>query len=793
MTHTPAARGAIEPNDRSIAFLIFGFLLAWYLFTYTGVIQSSDGLAMFATVESMVRYGGIDSNQLLWMDLQQGSYGVDGSLYSRKGVGMPLLAFPLVWLAKQWSIVGLVQAALLLNPLLTAWTGGLLYRTGRRLAWRRTTAIAVALIFGLATMAWPYTQTFFSDPVCAFGLFAAAYGLFAYSQTGLKRYLLSAGLAWAIAYLARTVNLLTLPVYLAGLIMVLHNQALRRGQHFALSGAGLRYAFASYWRPVTSFMIPVVGAGLLSLYWNWTRYGHIFETGYAESERFDAIWWFGIFGQLFSPGRGLFWYNPILLLAIPGAIWFWRNQRRIFWVTSALVAIYVLTYGKWYMWHGGFSWGPRFLVPMLPFLSLLVGPIWDFLIAEKRWGLAGRIGVGLLLALSIAIQWLGMLVPFSLVQEELAAAVQPLFASETFTQWAYSPLVRQWSYLTPENIHLAWWQAGMQSGGVNWLALLMPLSAVVVGLVVLMRQLRLRDAADVANTPGNWIYGGALFIIALAILTYYLPFLSSADLRAMAGRIEGDEEASDAILFLQPEQTQQFANAYHGNLATYGLFPVGELNPGDKEWLNHWRQDETRLWVVPDYTPPEQSGWERALRSEEYLLSEGRPLGDGGGRMAFYAMGEAYDMQRTGIATIFGDPDAGVPVTSENSWIQLDSTAVTSQVSAGGELLLTLFWRSLQPVNDDYHVFVHLLNQSNEKIAQRDGQPVQWMRPTSTWQAGEQIVDHYGMRLPDDLPPGRYRVDVGLYDPVSGQRLPISAGPQDYAIEVGPIEVLAAR
>ena len=72
MTHTPVARGAIEPNDRSIAFLIFGFLLAWYLFTYTGVIQSSDGLAMFATVESMVRYGGIDSNQLLWMDLQQG-------------------------------------------------------------------------------------------------------------------------------------------------------------------------------------------------------------------------------------------------------------------------------------------------------------------------------------------------------------------------------------------------------------------------------------------------------------------------------------------------------------------------------------------------------------------------------------------------------------------------------------------------------------------------------------------------------------------------------------------------
>ncbi len=793
MTHTSEPIREIEPNDRSIAFLIFGFLLAWYLFTYTGVIQSSDGLAMFATVESMARRGAIDSNQLLWMDLQQGSYGVDGSLYSRKGLGMPLLAFPLVWLAKQWSIVGLVQAALLLNPILTAWTGGLLYRTGRRLGWRRTVAIGVALIFGLGTMAWPYTQTFFSDPVCAFGLFAAAYGLLAYSQTGYKRYLLGGGLAWGIAYLARVINLLTLPVYLAGLILVLHNHAVREGYRFDFSMQGARFAAARYWRPVTSFLIPILAAGLLSLWWNYVRYGHIFESGYAESERFDAVWWFGVFGQLFSPGRGLFWYNPILLLAIPGAFWFWRNQRRIFWVTVALIAIYVLTYGKWYMWHGGYSWGPRFLVPILPFMAMFVGPIWADLFQEKRWGAAGRIGVAALLAISIGVQWLGMLVPFSLVQDWLAATVEPLFAPETFTQWRYSPLVRQWEYLTPENIHLAWWRAGYQSGGINWLALLMPLSAVLAGLIVLRRQVRLREAADVVNTPGNWIYSGALALIALAILTYYQPILSSADMRAMADRIAEGERPGDAILFLQPDQTQQFANTYHGDLATFGFFQTTELDARSMAWLDRLRAEERRLWVVPDYLPPEQSGWERPLRAEEYLLVDGRPTGPEGNRQALYAMGNAYSMPVTGIATIFGDPGAEPPVTQENGWIQLDGYAVTTEVAAGGELLLSLFWRTLQPVDGDYQVFVHFLDWNDDKIAQRDGQPVQWMRPTSTWQLGERITDHYAMLLPDDLPSGRYRINVGLYDPVTGQRLPISAGPQDYAIEVGPIEVTVER
>ena len=188
----------LTQNDRSVAFFVFGFLLACYLLTYSGVIQSSDGLSMFATAENIVRRGEVDSNQLLWMGLQQGSFGPDGDLYGRKGLGMVLLALPLVWFAQWWEQIGMARAALLLNPLLTAFTGALIYRLGCRLGWNRAAALFTALSFGLGTFAWPYTQEFFSDPVCGWGLFAAFYGLYSYRSHGEKTYLFWGGVAWGL-------------------------------------------------------------------------------------------------------------------------------------------------------------------------------------------------------------------------------------------------------------------------------------------------------------------------------------------------------------------------------------------------------------------------------------------------------------------------------------------------------------------------------------------------------------------------------------------------------------------
>jgi hypothetical protein len=109
--------------------------------------------------------------------------------------------------------------------------------------------------------------------------------------------------------------------------------------------------------------------------------------------------------------------------------------------------------------------------------------------------------------------------------------------------------------------------------------------------------------------------------------------------------------------------------------------------------------------------------------------------------------------------------------------MELTSCAFEPSPSAPAEVLhVSLSWRSLHSTESDYTVFVHLIDESERVWAQHDGRPVGGSRPTSSWQPGEEITDHHGLALPADLPPGEYRLAVGLYDVATGERLPIEPG-----------------
>ncbi|MBI3958455.1 MAG: hypothetical protein HY328_06570 [Chloroflexi bacterium] len=777
-----------EPNpltrgERRIAFLVAALLFACYLLTYTGLIQSSDGLAMFAATESIARRGEVDTNQLLWMGLQQGSFGPDGELYSRKGLGMTLLALPLVWLARLWPAVGLTQTALLLNPLLTAWTGGLLYLAVVRLGWSRFAGIATALAYGLATLAWPYTQTFFSDPLAGWGLFAALYWLLAFQQEKHKHILVWAGLAWGLAYLSRSINLVTLPVYGLALAALLAEEKgtatgdWRLGTRLParrLLFAVRRSLVADHLREWILFASPILAAGLLSLWWNWLRFGNLLDSGYVESEVFNGDWLFGLVGLLVSPGRGILWYSPVLLLVPLGIGWFWRRGRWLLISSGVVALLYWLLYAKWYMWHGGYSWGPRFLVPVLPFLMLVSAPAWQWIFAEERWGRAGRFLATFLVLLSLAVQWLGMLIPFSLVQDWLDRTVKPLFAPETFTHLPYSPLLRQWEFVNSDSIVFAWWRLG--DTGPDWFALALLLGALIGGGLLLGRSLRPEE--EVGERVPVALYAIAMALVALVLLVRFQIPASGLENSATAAQIAAGERPGDAILHLRPLETQQFANIYHGRLPVYGLFPVDELSPSHSRLLDELLSRYHRLWVVPDFAPPERSGWERTLRGTVFLLADSTIPPDDR-RLVLYAAAQEQPLTERGVGIRFGDP----------AWVRLNGYGLPKEVTPGGALLVALEWESLRPVTKDYRVFVHLLDASGTKLAQRDGQPVLWLRPTSGWQPGERIVDRYGLLLPADLPPGEYSVTVGLYDPETGERQPSSAGPGDFAIQLGPVRV----
>ncbi len=96
------------------------------------------------------------------------------------------------------------------------------------------------------------------------------------------------------------------------------------------------------------------------------------------------------------------------------------------------------------------------------------------------------------------------------------------------------------------------------------------------------------------------------------------------------------------------------------------------------------------------------------------------------------------------------------------------------RVRPGATLALTLHWQVQQKLDRDYTVFIHLLDADERAISYGDGPPLENAYPTSFWEPGESLPDRHYLPIPADAAPGRYRIAVGLYEPISGQRLPIS-------------------
>ena len=86
---------------------------------------------------------------------------------------------------------------------------------------------------------------------------------------------------------------------------------------------------------------------------------------------------------------------------------------------------------------------------------------------------------------------------------------------------------------------------------------------------------------------------------------------------------------------------------------------------------------------------------------------------------------------------------------------------------------MTLEWEAMQTVDQAYKVFVHVLGPDGLPIAQEDNEPVNGTRPTSTWHTGEVIMDSYAIPLAPQAPAGHYTIEIGLYDPATGNRLSV--------------------
>jgi hypothetical protein len=349
----------------------------------------------------------------------------DGHTYTDKAPGLSLLAVPvhtvfvavaqtgplgvaLQGMAQQGSIeetlspggaelgretvhfaAGLVLATLVVVVVPSALFGAVFYRFLIAAGAGAPAALATTLAYGLATIASVYAGAFYAHQLVAALCFTA--------------FVLVAGAGAAVS-----TRQLVLVGLLLGLAVVSEYPA-------ALSAAAVVGLAAARVRPLRRLALIVAGAAAplaVLVAYDVAVFGTPLPVGYRYSELFQKEHSVGLislsvptmqafWGITVSSYRGLFLLSPILLMAFPGfVIVLRRPELRAEGLASAAVVVGFLLFNtSSVMWDGGSAIGPRYLVPMLPFLAWPVA----FALAPGRasraaWGLAGVLGVASLLA-----------------------------------------------------------------------------------------------------------------------------------------------------------------------------------------------------------------------------------------------------------------------------------------------------------------------------------------------------------------------------------------------------------
>jgi hypothetical protein len=344
------ASGRMSPaiSDRPVSqalLITLGLSLIFVALVPPG-IYSVDGNAMLAVAESLVTHRGFT------VPADLGVPGVGGRIYSHWYPLLSVLAVPFVYVALVVSrIIALpfhYLAAVFSLPLvgvLTAGASGMVALLAERLGGSRRGAWLAAVSYCLGTIALAYGRTFYAESLLAFLTVAAVYFTFGLSQSDV---LLGAGFA-GLAMLAKPAGVLLGPILAAYL-------AMKRV-------------------PISRTLLPLTGTALgFALYagFNVIRFGHPLDFGIASP--FQPSYFFsGVTGLLFSPGYGMLWYCPPVILAIFGFRQAMKDHRFEALAIAAVLLAFLCLHACLPFWYAAWSWGPRYLVPTVPVLCALTG------------------------------------------------------------------------------------------------------------------------------------------------------------------------------------------------------------------------------------------------------------------------------------------------------------------------------------------------------------------------------------------------------------------------------------
>lgn len=383
--------------------------LAVYLATAGGSLTSVDAVMTYEVTRSLITRGtsAFDEPGL------NNHPGVDGRYYSPFGIGQSLVNVPFyVGAAGIERFVGprfgkprmLEKAGVALgNAFVSAGIVWVVYAFAFRLTGSLNAALFAALASGFGTLVWPYAKFGFNQPLTSLcltgGVVAAWLGLRLRQSSSLAL----GGASLAFAFLTRHEMALAVAVVAAWMLVETWRERGPVGRRLLAFGG------------------PVVVAVAFWLWYNQMRFGNPFDTGNLGAHEtggqhfgFSLATLTGMVGLLFSPGRSLVLYVPLVVVA-PVAHWrLAARDRALALVLLVLYVSFLVLYGSLRYWDGLRGYGPRYLVPFLPLVTAACA-VW----ARSAGGRLRRFAVAVA-CVSALVQLPGVLMDFSKVSVEHA-------------------------------------------------------------------------------------------------------------------------------------------------------------------------------------------------------------------------------------------------------------------------------------------------------------------------------------------------------------------------------------
>ena len=285
-------------------------------------------------------------------------HGTD-KIYSQYGLGLVAIFLPIVIVGKLISVALAIDQRIIIDCLISfynipfALLGLYFFKSiCIRLGISQSKANSCMLILFCCTGFWKYSVTDFSEITQVAFLLGAINSLLLKKSSKWKH----VSFWLALLVMMKLVYVILLPVFF---IYAIWSETGKINLH-SLSSRCFNFCL---------FLFP---AGLFLASMNYMRFGSIFESGYG-SQASSFSWEFFLrdwFDYLFSMQRGIFPFNPILLISSLGWFFLPKENRKFFFLIGSIALSWFILMSFWKSFQGGYCWGNRLLIPILPLLVL---------------------------------------------------------------------------------------------------------------------------------------------------------------------------------------------------------------------------------------------------------------------------------------------------------------------------------------------------------------------------------------------------------------------------------------